>query len=199
MKKQVTSPMTPGQMKRIIAILAESVPQTEITKIMGNALTEGVLKEKMMKLWIDLGIEFRPYGFGEIMPSRDIAAVQRFVDSVVEFKEEDFSLPLDPNQKKLLALPFNFQCRSVDIEAVVRENGYELGYPEDLLGLILRHQRGLCIGRLSYVIVPGRRIGKYDYMVLRTTASAKMHLCREHVPLREVFGGEYSVLVSERP
>lgn len=204
--KQVTNPVTLGQMKRISAILVDTIPQTEITKIMGRILVDGGLKTKMGSFWRNLIMEFSPYELGEVLPSGDIGAVQKLIDNVGNFRREEFDTPLESKSKELAIIPFNSRLCFRNIWEEVLDAGYEPAMPEDLLGTILRWQRGLCIGMLSRVIVHGRTFNRYAsmsnyagiYFMVFETEGGKMRLVRERLPEDGYLEGEYSVLAVKK-
>lgn len=194
--KQVTNPLTLGQLKRVSAILVDTIPQGEITKIMGNALTGGVLDQEIASFWRKLIIKFSPYGLPAVVPSGNFYAVRKLIDNIADFDDGEFIAHPEPRLKELVAIPFNSRYRMRDVCADILEAGCEPAYPEDLLGLILYRQASRHADRLSRLIVVGRSFNRGDGMCLMVLESCegKVRLFRERVLEGGFIEGEYSVL-----
>lgn len=206
MKKTVTNPVTLGQLKRIGAILVDTIPQEDLTKIMGDALTNGALNTEIESFWRWIIGKFSPLYFHiskGILPSCDLAAVQKFISNTADFKEEEFCFPPNyiPTHSEMCIVPFKHQSCIRDISTDIREAGFQPATPEDLLGLIIAahelfptrcNRRIMAIGR----IFPDNNSG--CIIVLEVYSEGKLRLLRERIS-EKLFDGEYNILAIEKP
>lgn len=195
----VTNPMTLGQLKRVCAILSDTVPQDEISKIVGNALVNGELKTELEIFWKCLVQKLSPRLFMKIMPSCDLVAAQRIIENVADFKDDElyFSEDYVPEYFEMYAVPFNHPSCIRDIANDINSLGYRLGTPEDLLGLIEAPHRPLPEHDFRLMAI-GRKFAGGDngsIMVLESS-SGKLRLLRERI--NEYGGGiflrKYNIL-----
>lgn len=204
----VTSPMTLGQLKRVCAILSDAIPQGEISKIMGDALVNGGLKTEVEIFWKSVIKKLKPQWHMKIKASKDLAAVQALIDNVADFKEDEFSFSSDDEPKffSMYTVPFNHPSCVRDIAESIRNAGYELATPEDLLGLILARHGALRECDTRTIAIGGGRGGfsggdRGCHIVLESS-SGRLRLLRERVyetGSDGPFNGEYSILAVGEP
>lgn len=201
----VTSLMTLGQLKRVCAISSDTVPQGEISKIMGDALVNGILKAELEIFWKGLVRKLSPGWFMKIMPSCDLEATKKLIDNIADFRDNEIYFPEGyvPEHLEMYAVPFFGPACIRDIANNVRNLGWQLGTPEDMLGLI-KARRCEPVEDGFRLIAVGRKFegGGYGSVMSMEASSGKLRLLRERINedgAGGYFNGRYSILAVEKP